>query len=704
MFQVTALCPPVRQGLSFLGRALLATGLLGLGANAFCAGVNELPQVVITGTSAPDEKPPSATAGIVLREQIESRPWLRPAEVLESVPGLVVTQHTGGGKANQYFLRGFNLDHGTDVSIYALGMPVNQRTHAHGQGYTDLNFLIPELVDNLVYRKGPYLARDGDFATAGAVDIDYVNELDHPFATIGVGSKGYRRLLVAGSWGLKKPGDDSGRLLLAVETAGYDGPWTVPEKLSKQNLLMRYSVGTVEQGWRLTGMHYRASWTGTDQIPERAVTQGLIGEFDSLDSTTGGKTDLSALMWNAHGSNARGPWQANAYVAGYGLDLYSNFTYATNAVQGDQFRQYDQRTKLGGDLSQTWRYQALGATQSTTTGLQVRQDRIGDLRLQLTQGRQFYDTVRQDQVTQTSAGVFIDQASQWTPWLRTRVGVRADQFSFKVRSDLPANSGSTSAHIVSPKVALTLTPTRAIAVFANWGQGFHSNDARGTVIQVDPDPRSATFGQPTDRVTPLARATGTELGVTWTTPRLQLSAALWSLNLQSELVYVGDAGSTVAGRPSRRHGIELAGVWQPSSRWTVDADATFAQARYDDGDASASYVQGAVRRTVSAGVTYRPGSAWSTALRVRHIGPRQLTEDGNLLGASSTVLNAQVGYKINRKLSLALEVLNLTNQRFADMEYIYNSQLPGEAAAVTDRHYRPGAPRSARLMVKWSFD
>lgn len=682
---------------------MLAVGLLGLGASAICAGVNELPQVVITGTSAPDEKPPSATEGIVLREQIERRSWSRPAEVLESVPGLVVTQHTGDGKANQYFLRGFNLDHGTDVSISALGMPVNQRTHAHGQGYADLNFLIPELVDNLVYRKGPYLARDGDFSTAGAVDIDYVNELDHSFATIGVGSKGYKRLLVAGSWGLKKPEDDSGHLLLAAETAGYNGPWSVPEELAKQNLFMRYSKGTAEQGWRLTGMLYRASWTGTDQIPERAVTQGLMGEFDSRDATTGGKTNLSALMWNAHGSNAWGPWQVNAYVADYGLDLYSNFTYATNAAQGDQFRQYDQRTKLGGDLSQTWRYQALGATQSTTTGLQVRQDRI-DLGLQLTQDRQVYDSVRQDQVTEASAAVFIDQASQWTPWLRTRVGARADQFSFKVRSDLSANSGSTSAQIVSPKVALTLTPIKEIAIFANWGQGFHSNDARGTVIQVNPDPRSASFGQPIDRVTPLVRAIGTELGATWTTPRLQLSAALWSLQLDSELIYVGDAGSTEAGRPSRRYGIELSGVWQPSSRWTVDADATFTQSRYDDGDVSASYVKGAVRHTANAGVTFRPASAWSTALRVRHIGPRQLTEDGSLFGASSTVFNAQVGYRIKHNLSLALEVLNLTNQRFPDMEYIYASRLPGEAAPVTDLHYHPGEPRSFRFMVKYSFD
>jgi outer membrane receptor protein involved in Fe transport len=687
---------------------LVFCGLLAaLPACIFAAGVNQLQEVVVKTHVAPDERPPSATEGMVLREQIESRPWQRPAEILETVPGLIVTQHSGDGKANQYFLRGFNLDHGTDVSIYALGMPINQRSHAHGQGYTDLNFLIPELVDNMVYRKGPYLARDGDFATAGAVEIDYVNELDRPFALVSAGAHGYKRMLVAGSWKIQRPndgtGNDTGRLLLAAEASSYNGPWTVPEQLAKRNLLARYSEGATDQGWRLTGMLYRARWTATDQIPERAVASGQMGLFDSLDPTSGGNTNLSALTWNANGRNSAGPWRANAYFANYGLDVYSNFTYATNALQGDQFRQHDQRNKLGGDFSQTWRYAALGAAHSTTAGVQTRQDRIG-LGLQLTQARQVYATVRQDQVVETSAGVFIDQASQWTPWLRTRAGVRADQFNFNVRSDNKSNSGSTSKGILSPKLTITLSPSQQFSIFANWGQGFHSNDARGTVINADPDPRSASYGQPTDRVTPLARATGGELGVTWTTPQLQLSAALWQLRLQSELVYVGDAGSTEAGRPSKRHGTELAGVWQPSRHWTLDADATFTQSRYDGGNPADTYVEGAVRRTVSSGLSFKPGNAWTAALRLRHIGPRQLTQDGSALGAASTLLNAQLGYAFNRNVSVSLEVLNLTNRKFADMEYIYDSQLRTEAAPTTDRHLHPGEPRSARVSLKYSLE
>ncbi len=686
-------------------RQISVLAALGFCAQALAAGVNELPQVTITGNISLEEKPQSATAGIVLREQIENRPLLRPAELLETVPGLVVTQHSGNGKANQYFLRGFNLDHGTGVSIYTLGMPVNQRTHAHGQGYSDLNFLIPELVDSLTYRKGPYLARDGDFSTAGALDIDYVNQLDKPFVTMGVGSNGYRRLLAAGSWKLQTPGDDTGRLLLAMDISGNNGPWSVPEELSKQNLFLRYSEGTQAQGWRTSVVAYRARWTATDQIPERAVSQGLISEFGSLDPTNGGHTDLTALTWNAWGQNGWGPWQANAYLADYGLDLYSNFTYVMdNPARGDQFRQLDRRTKLGGDISQSLRYAAWGAAQTTTVGLQVRQDRVSDLALQLTEARAPHATVREDRVRETSAAVFVDQASQWTPWLRTRAGLRADEFAFRVNSDNAANSGSTRAGIVSPKLSVAITPSRELSLYANWGYGFHSNDARGTVISIDPDPRSTTFGQGVSRVTPLARAVAREIGVTWTTPALQLSAALWSLSMQSELVYVGDAGTTEAGRPSRRHGVELAGVWRPSKHWLLDADMTITDARFSDNDPSGPYIEGAVRRTTSAGLTFTSGERWNAGLRLRHIGSRQLTTDGRLLGAPSTVLNAQAGYQVNRNLSLAVEVLNLTNRRFADMEYVYDSQLRGESVAVTDRHYHPGEPRSARIVMKWTFD
>ncbi|WP_197418249.1 TonB-dependent receptor [Paucibacter sp. KCTC 42545] len=687
---------------------LQAVACWALGAGAQAAGVNTLPQVLISGSGAAvavDEKPQSATEGQVLREQIEARPWLRPAEVLETVPGVVVTQHSGDGKANQYFLRGFNLDHGTDVSIYALGMPVNQRSHAHGQGYADLNFLIPELVDSLSYRKGPYLARDGDFATAGAVAIDYVSRVDAPFIAASVGQNGYRRLLAVASWDQIRLGESGtpGRLLLAAEVLGNDGPWTVPERLAKNNLVASYAEGDLNQGWRLTAMLYRAKWTATDQIPERAVKSGLIGEFDSLDPSSGGKTDLAALSWQANGLNHQGAWRASAYLARYSLDLYSNFSYATDAQHGDQFRQQDQRNKFGAELAQTWRYAGLGAAQSTTVGLQLRHDRIGPLGLQLTQSRQPYATVREDRVDETSLGGFIDQATQWNPWLRSHLGLRADQFRFKVRSDTPANSGDSQAHILSPKVALAFTPSQEIGLFANWGQGFHSNDARGTVISVDPDPRSGSYGQAVDRVTPLARATGTELGATWTTPELQLSAALWTLKLQSELVYVGDAGATEAGRPSLRRGVEFAAVWQPNKAWTLDADASFTRARFDDGDLSAAYIEGAVRRTFSAGLSYRPSQAWEAALRLRHIGPRQLNEDGSQVGAASTVLNAHFDLGLSRNWRVGLDVLNVSNTRFADMEYRYASQLPGEAAPVEDRHYHPGEPRSLRMTLKYSF-
>ncbi len=315
---------------------VLVIGFLVAANNADAGGIQTL-EVVEVKASNQDLIGIANTAseGTVTAKQLENRPLLRPAEVLEVVPGLIISQHSGDGKANQYYLRGFNLDHGTDFATTLMGMPANMPTHAHGQGYSDLQFLIPELIDRMQYRKGPYSADVGDFATAGSASIDYFRKLDSPFADLSVGTHGYRRALIAGS-----PEVGNGNLLYALEWTENNGPWVLPENIGKLNGLLRYSQGSRDNGWSVTGMAYNAKWSSTDQVPQRAIDQGLISRYGNLDTTDGGKTHRYSLSgeWS---ERENGRWtRANAYVMDYSLNLWSNFTFCTlgcNPGPGDQF-------------------------------------------------------------------------------------------------------------------------------------------------------------------------------------------------------------------------------------------------------------------------------------------------------------------------------------------------------------------------------
>jgi len=287
----------------------------------------------------------AGSEGVVSGQRLAAVPLQRPGEVLEMVPGLIVTQHAGDGKANQYFLRGFNLDHGTDFATYVAGVPVNMPTHAHGQGYTDLNFLIPELVDRIRYRKGPYYADEGDFSSVGVARIDYLRKIDGPLAQITVGQNRYGRALLAGS-----PEVGAGNLLYAVELFTNDGPWEVPENYRKFNGVLRYSQGSRDDGFSVTGMAYRGDWTSTDQVAKRAIDSGYINRFGTLDPTTGGETYRYSLSgdWARRGTDSQS--LATIWWLKSGLDLWSNFQYCLNDFAangncdtGDQFKQSERR-------------------------------------------------------------------------------------------------------------------------------------------------------------------------------------------------------------------------------------------------------------------------------------------------------------------------------------------------------------------------
>ncbi|MDD5249840.1 MAG: TonB-dependent receptor [Rhodocyclaceae bacterium] len=682
--------------------ALLAC-LVAVAAHA--GGVPTLDVIEVTA-NADDLIGEAATAseGTVTASQLENRPLLRPAEVLEAVPGLVISQHSGDGKANQYYLRGFNLDHGTDFATSLLGMPMNMPTHAHGQGYSDLQFLIPELVDRMQYRKGPYAADVGDFATAGSASIDYFRRVDAPFADVTVGAGGYRRGLMAGS----KPAGD-GNLLYALEWTQNDGPWTLAENLGKLNGLLRVSQGSKDNGWSVAAMAYQAQWSSTDQVPQRAIDAGLISRFGNLDPSDGGKTHRYSLSgeWSERGGDA---WtRANAYVMDYRLDLWSNFTFCTLGCDpgpGDQFEQADRRKVYGLNAARTWYGDWGGRAAEFTLGLQSRYDDIGNVGLYTTTARQRWGTISQDRVTEGSVAVYGESQVQWVEKFRSIVGLREDVYRFDVASDTAQNSGKANASIASPKISLIFGPWDKTEYYANYGYGFHSNDARGVTVKLNPDFRDPAFGTAVAAATPLVRAKGAELGVrSALVPQLQTSLALWRLDLASELVFAGDAGTTAPSFPSRRSGVEWANYWTPTAQVTVDADFADSRARYTtiDNGVPGNYIPGSIEKTASLGATYDDHAKWSGGMRLRYFGPRPLIEDDSVRSPASTLVNLRIGYRIDKHAKLALDVLNLGDARVSDIDYYYASQLRGEASPVDDIHTHPAEPRTLRLTLHLSY-
>jgi outer membrane cobalamin receptor len=632
----------------------------------------------------------SANAGTVSQKQLEMRTVYRPGELLEATPGLIVSQHSGEGKANQFYLRGFNLDHGTDLRTTVDDMPVNQRSHAHGQGWTDLNFLIPELAARLDYKKGPYSAQDGDFASAGSAAVTYSNRLAQGVASASVGQNGYARTAIAAS-----PELGNGNLLYALELLHNDGPFNHPDDYQKLNGVLRYSEGFANNGFSVTAMAYRGSWNATDQIPQRAVDAGALGRFDALDPTDGGAARRYSLSGVWRKTDTDGSSKVSAYLIRNQLDLYSNFTYfLDDPVNGDQFSQPDRRVTTGINASHTWHSHAGGLDADLVIGAQLQNDNAFN-GLYNTKARERLSTTREDHVVETSVGMFVEHHARWSDTFRTVAGLRADDYRFKVASSLAANSGVTSDHLLSPSLSLVFGPWKQTDFYVNVGNGFHSNDARGTLTTVDP--RS---GEAADKVPGLVRSRGMELGVrTEIVPKLQTSLSLYRLDFDSELTFAGDAGTTEAGRPSRRNGIEFSNYYKPLKWLTVDFDVAFARARSRDFSPAGDRIPGAVEGVGQLALTVDELGPWSGALRLRYFGPRPLIEDNSVRSHPSATINGRVAYKISKTLKVELEGFNLANRRDSAIDYLYASRLKNELAAVDDIHFHPIESRSARLTL-----
>ncbi len=632
----------------------------------------------------------SASEGLVGYDDLELPPLLRVGDLVEAVPGMVATQHSGTGKANQYFLRGFNLDHGTDFAASAEGVPLNMRTHGHGQGYLDLNFLIPELVATTDFRKGPYTARIGDFSSAGSSNFTFQERLDSTIFTAVLGEHDYYRGLAAGSVDTA-----NGVLMGAVDATGYAGPWVLDEELAQYKLFGSYAFGIGEARAKITVQGYDGEWHSTDQIPRRAVQSGQIGALGFIDPDLGGDSQRYALT----GALDVAGWRFSAYAVDYEMALYSNFTYfLENPDDGDQFEQRDRRNIYGINFEAAEKQ--LGARPLLLRwGGDFRSDDIAEVGLYQTVARTRNNTLRQDAVEEWSIGLWGETEMRFTDRLRAVAGLRADYFDWQVDAAQSANSGRGSDETISPKISVAYRFHDRLEGYLNWGRGFHSNDVRGATITVDPG-----SGEPADPVPVLVDSEGSEIGLRFELGReFNATLAVFQLDLDSELVYVGDAGSTEPNDATRRTGFEAAAFWQASDWLAVNAAYTFTDAEFTVDQGGGREIPGAVASTFTLGMNAAWTNGLAASMRLRYLGEAPLAEDNSVRANDSLLLNGGVAYR-REQLELRFDVFNLLDSNDNDIAYFYASRLAGEAAdGVEDLHFHPLEPRTARVSMTWHW-
>ena len=743
----------------------------------------------------------SATQGTVGAKEIQDRPILRSGEVLETVPGLIITQHAGGGKANQYFLRGFNLDHGTDFAIFLDGMPLNLPSHAHGEGYSDMNIVIPEFVKRVDFEKGPYYANVGNFGSAGAADVEFFKTLPQNFFQVEGGAYTYGRAVFGTSQKL-----GSGNLLYGGEEYYYDGPWKHPDAYNKINGILTYSQGDDVNGVSITTRAYHGKWDSSDQIPVTAVP--LVGLFGALNATDGGNSQRYSLQgeWHHQGTNSESKILACVFY--YDLNLFSDFTYyLVDYYKGDQFEQQDRRWVGGFDAHHTIFSSWSGRKMSNTFGLQFRNDWINnglyrsENRARTTKtdysatGASFFAatsqggpacitipnsnislavtlpngtiatnavpsttcptlpaTTERDNFTDTIGSAYAENRIQWANKFRSVLALRGDDEKFAVTSlayptdfvTLPdgttsavnaANSGSATKFLPSPKASLIFGPWSNTEFYLQGGFSFHSNDGRGATQQVEPVSPDNPYPQtPVARISPLVQTKGGEIGVrNVAVPHLQSTLSLWYLHSNSELEQDGDTGGTVASeQSSNRYGLEWANYYTPAEHLAVDFDIADSRAQFtqtDPGDATqyilnvpltvngiatgnVNWQQGgaggklvpeAVKVVISSGMTIHDYQGFSSSLRLRYFGPRDLTSDGNYRSNQTVLLNGEIGYQIKKRWRVSAEFLNMLNRSDSDIDYAYTSQITPTSTPVFTRVFHPSEPFLVRFALGRTF-
>jgi outer membrane receptor protein involved in Fe transport len=662
-------------------RLLLAGCAATLAGNAHAAAAAEtaaVDEVVVFGRGeAKIGVAHTASEGTVAGSDLLVRPLLRVAELLEAVPGMVAAQHSGSGKANQYFLRGFNLDHGSDFTVYVDDVQMNLRTHGHGHGYLDLNGLIPEAVGREDYRKGPYRADGGDFAMAGAAYMTTIAGYDAPWAAAEAGSYGWRRLAAGGT-----AAAGGGELTLVAQAKTYDGPWALPEALRHYAVFAKYARPTLWGDLELSLHAYDGRWRPTEQIPERIIGSPVCPDvFCAPDPTATGQTQRLVAAARLLGDG----WRATLYGQAYDWTMYSNPTFANADGTSAQIRQLDRRWIAGGKAEKRWN---AGPSLDLMVGGEARLDVIERVGVQNTDGRALVSSLGVYSADEASGALYAEAAWRPLPRLRVIGGLRADHYRADVRARDPEaaalGQGEVDDTIVSPKLSLAYAVSERLELYGAWGLGFHSNDARGAVN--------------TRPVPLLIEGEGKEAGLRFQSPRVTLTATYWWLDLDSELKFVGDSNAVEPTGASRRRGYELVAFWRPLPWLAFDANYTASRARYVSGE----HIPNAFEHAAQAGVS-AVSERWEASLRIRHLGPYPLLEDNSVREKGGTVVNVRGAWKPGRTEVYA-ELLNVFDSRDKDMAYFYEAYIPGVDAQPTEgRLSRVLEPRTLRVGVKRRF-
>ena len=653
--------------------------------------VEEVEEVIVWGRSLQLlGNTNSASKGVVGYSDFSTRPLSRVAELVEVVPGMIATQHSGPGKANQYFLRGINLDHGSDFSTYFDGMPVNFRTHAHAQGYMDLNFIIPEIIERVDFQKGPYFADTGDFSLAGSNSMKTYDALAENFTEITFGSEDEIRLVTANSFQLA-----NGSVLAAFEHHQSNGHFDLDQDVRKYNGLLKYTGDIANIPSRITFSAYDSQWISTNQVPQRAVDSGLISRFGFIDPDLGGESHRYSLTGNFQIND----WDLNLYASSYYMSLINNPTYFLNKpADGDEFEQEDERRLFGGSLRKVSESEIFGLPAKQTVGIDIRYDDVNELNLFNTISRRRVSSIREDEAEEFSAGLFAESQISLTDKLRATLGLRVDFYNFEVDALREGNSGSDQDSLWQPNIGLAYRVNENIELYLNYGHGFHSNDVRAAVNTIDPVTGDSTQAQDV-----LVEGKGSEIGFRYDTLNgFNIAIAAFELRTDSELVFVGDAGTTEPSDPTSRSGVEINSFWEISENWVFDFSAAKTSGYFRGLPSNADSITDAHEEVLAAGLTHVGNNGLTASLRVRHFSDAALTEDEAVQKDGSTLIHAGVSYEFNN-WEIGVDVLNLLDAEDDDIAFFFESQLANETTGVEDIHFHPSNPRHIRLLLKYRF-
>lgn len=647
----------------------------------------------------------SASEGSIKSDKINQRPLYSVGDIADLVPGVVSTGHSGLGKANQYFLRGFNLDHGTDFSTSIDGVLINNPSHVHGQGYNDINFIIPEIIQEIKFKKGVYSSEDGNFSSAGSMRIQYKNELERGISKIEAGSFGHRRILVADSYKL-----GLGKLLIANEVYNFNGPWSNPDHYKKLNSVIGYGISDENKGFQIKWSGYKGTWNATNQVPERAFNIGKnefdpynngLNRFDTADSSDGGKSARSSLTLDFYLKNSKSITKILAYHVYYDLDLFSNFTlYLKNPDRGDQIEQKEFRNNSGVQFSHTFKTNFFDLESNHTFGIHFRRDYIQNS-LSNTQSRIKWNATKDNRIIETNLSPYYENQTIWSDRVKTQIGVRGEFFHFNVEDRLGLNpfDGSKrtdqTARLINPKFGMVIGIFPKTNLYLNAGYGFHSNDARGLLI-------------PFNKITPLSRSRGQEIGLQFLNNKnLTTSLTLWRLDLDSELVFLGDEGTTSPTRGSNRKGIEFNNTYNIWKELSVSGEFAISSAKYNRYEFTGNHVPLSARRIFASTIHYE-NNDFSTSLQVKYFGPRPLDELDSVRSSPITNVNFMFAKNIFNSWNFRFEIFNLMNKSMDRIQYYYPTRLRYEPigpdeGGYNDKVVSPMPGRNFRFVITKYF-